>query len=239
MQNFLEEHRGEVRDGVLFVPAGDGKTSFVDARDVAEVAAAALTEPGHGGRAYDVTGPEALTYDEVAAVFSDVGETSRVCGPVVAEICLGDVPPRNVSRQDTGDERHLYDGLTRPRGTGDRRRSGRVGPRSGRLSDVRRGPRERVRRRKFGLTARFPGLRGTSPPSSREVTHADWTASNFDSGPPLLLDGECGRHVRTVREGVDEAPVEVGGRPVGLDHHRPVVDVVARPADETPVAVER
>jgi len=72
MQNFLEEHRGEVRDGVLFVPAGDGKTSFVDARDVAEVAAAALTEPGHGGRAYDVTGPEALTYDEVAAVFSDV-----------------------------------------------------------------------------------------------------------------------------------------------------------------------
>jgi len=89
MQNFLEEHRGEVRDGVLFVPAGDGKTSFVDARDVAEVAAAALTEPGHGGRAYDVTGPEALTYDEVAAVFSDDGETSRVCGPVVAEILPG------------------------------------------------------------------------------------------------------------------------------------------------------
>jgi len=72
MQNFLEEHREEVRDGVLFVPAGDGTTSFVDARDVAAVAAAALTEPDHGGRAYDVTGPEALTYDEVAAVFSDV-----------------------------------------------------------------------------------------------------------------------------------------------------------------------
>ncbi|SFS01089.1 Uncharacterized conserved protein YbjT, contains NAD(P)-binding and DUF2867 domains [Halomicrobium zhouii] len=72
MQNFLEEHREEVRDGVLFVPAGEGETSFVDARDVADVAAAALTEPGHAGRAYDVTCPEALTYDEVAAVFSDV-----------------------------------------------------------------------------------------------------------------------------------------------------------------------
>jgi len=83
------------------------------------------------------------------------------------------------------------------------------------------------------------GTEGDLPSVQQEVTHADWTASNFDSGPPLLLDGECGRHVRTVREGVDEAPVEVGGRPVGLDHHRPVVDVVARPADETPVAVER
>lgn len=72
-QNLGEVHRRDVveRDE-LFVPAGDGATSFVDARDVAAVAARALTEPGHAGRAYDVTGLEALTYHEVARIFSEV-----------------------------------------------------------------------------------------------------------------------------------------------------------------------
>jgi len=72
-QNLLEVHRGDVveRDEI-FVPAGDGETSFVDARDVAAVAAVVLVEAGHAGRAYDVTGPEALSYHEVAAVFTDV-----------------------------------------------------------------------------------------------------------------------------------------------------------------------
>jgi uncharacterized protein YbjT (DUF2867 family) len=73
MQNLLEEHRADIVDhDRIYVPAGDGATSFVDARDVAAVAATTLTEPGHGGRAYDLTGPDALTYHEVAAVFSDV-----------------------------------------------------------------------------------------------------------------------------------------------------------------------
>jgi uncharacterized protein YbjT (DUF2867 family) len=73
MQNFDEVHAREIRErDELFVPAGGGETSFVDVRDVAAVAAAALTEPGHRNTAYDVTGPAALDYDEVAAVFSDV-----------------------------------------------------------------------------------------------------------------------------------------------------------------------
>jgi uncharacterized protein YbjT (DUF2867 family) len=72
-QNILEVHRRDVveRDE-LFVPAGDGATSFVDARDVGAAAAVALTESGHRNRAYDVTGPEALSYHEVAAVFTEV-----------------------------------------------------------------------------------------------------------------------------------------------------------------------
>jgi uncharacterized protein YbjT (DUF2867 family) len=73
MQNLLEVHREDiVEHGELFVPAGEGKTSFVDARDVGEAAAIALTEPGHANRAYDLTGPEALSYAEVATIFSDV-----------------------------------------------------------------------------------------------------------------------------------------------------------------------
>lgn len=75
MQNLLEVHGADLveRDGV-FVPAGRGKTSFVDARDVGAVAAVVLTEPGHANRTYDVTGPEAIDYHAVADIFSDVLE---------------------------------------------------------------------------------------------------------------------------------------------------------------------
>ncbi|WP_436928118.1 SDR family oxidoreductase [Halosimplex amylolyticum] len=75
MQNFYVVHREDIAErGELFVPAGDGETSFVDARDVAAVAVEALVDPVHENRAYDVTGPEALSYGDVAAVFSDVLE---------------------------------------------------------------------------------------------------------------------------------------------------------------------
>jgi uncharacterized protein YbjT (DUF2867 family) len=72
-QNLSEIHRAEIveRDEI-YVPAGDGALSFTDARDVAAAAATVLTEPGHGDRAYDLTGPAALDFTEVAEVFSDV-----------------------------------------------------------------------------------------------------------------------------------------------------------------------
>jgi uncharacterized protein YbjT (DUF2867 family) len=70
-QNLLTTHREAVRRGEIAVPAGDGLTSFVDARDVAAVGARPLADPtGHRNRAYDVTGPAALTYDEFAAALS-------------------------------------------------------------------------------------------------------------------------------------------------------------------------
>jgi uncharacterized protein YbjT (DUF2867 family) len=73
VQNLSGIHRPEIVDrDEIFVPAGRGTLSFVDARDVAEVAAAALTEPGHEGRAYDLTGPAALDFAAVADVFTDV-----------------------------------------------------------------------------------------------------------------------------------------------------------------------
>lgn len=68
MQNLLTEHRAEIEAGKLRVPAGRGATSFVDARDVAAVGATALTEPLTG--AYDLTGPAALSYAEVARILS-------------------------------------------------------------------------------------------------------------------------------------------------------------------------
>jgi uncharacterized protein YbjT (DUF2867 family) len=53
--------------GTFYGDAGEARISMVDTRDVAAVAAVALTQPGHAGAHYDVTGPEALSYADVAA----------------------------------------------------------------------------------------------------------------------------------------------------------------------------
>lgn len=59
-------------EGRLPLPFGDARVSMVDDRDVAAVAVAALTDEGHTGRTYTLTGPEALTQDEAAEILSDV-----------------------------------------------------------------------------------------------------------------------------------------------------------------------
>ena len=58
--------------GELFIPAGRGRTTFIDARDAAAVAALALTDPSrHRHRVYHLTGPAALTMAEVAEALSE------------------------------------------------------------------------------------------------------------------------------------------------------------------------
>jgi uncharacterized protein YbjT (DUF2867 family) len=70
-QNFSEHFLLEpVLDGVIALPAGDVAEPFVDVDDVADVAVAALTEPGHTGQVYEVTGPRLLTFADVAAEVS-------------------------------------------------------------------------------------------------------------------------------------------------------------------------
>ena len=72
MQNLSGVHRDEIRvQDRVFVPAGGGRTAFIDARDVAAVAAKVLTEPGHERQAYELTGGEALGYAEVARILSE------------------------------------------------------------------------------------------------------------------------------------------------------------------------
>ena len=67
-QNFSEAHFLEpLQAGVLQLPARDVPEPFVDADDIAAVAVAALTEPGHEGQVYEVTGPRALTFREAVA----------------------------------------------------------------------------------------------------------------------------------------------------------------------------
>ena len=69
MQNFTEPgfYLESIRDkGELEVPTNGRATSFVDTRDIGEVAATALLEDGHAQRSYTLTGPAAITWDEAA-----------------------------------------------------------------------------------------------------------------------------------------------------------------------------
>jgi uncharacterized protein YbjT (DUF2867 family) len=66
MQNFLASAQYVADQGVLYGMTGATRVSYIDTRDVAAVAAQVLTSPGHQGKAYALTGPEALSGDEVA-----------------------------------------------------------------------------------------------------------------------------------------------------------------------------
>lgn len=73
-QNFSEgAWRAAVDAGTLALPAGTGRTPFIDADDIADVATAALTTDGHHGRTYQLTGPEAITFAEAATHLSNAG----------------------------------------------------------------------------------------------------------------------------------------------------------------------
>ncbi len=74
-QNFSEGAFVDmVRAGEVALPAGEVGEPFVDADDIAEVAVAALTEDGHAGQVYELTGPRLLTFAEA------VGEIANATG---------------------------------------------------------------------------------------------------------------------------------------------------------------
>jgi len=66
MQNLLEW----AADGSIYTCTADGRSPLVDTRDIAAVAAVVLTENGHQGKTYDLTGLEMLSYDEIAEKLS-------------------------------------------------------------------------------------------------------------------------------------------------------------------------
>lgn len=75
MQNLSTTHVEEIRlKNELFVPAGNGRTSFIDVRDIGAVAALVLTSPvgDHLHKGYELTGSEAPTYGEIAQTLTTV-----------------------------------------------------------------------------------------------------------------------------------------------------------------------
>ena len=76
MQNFSTFWlHGILAQGKIFLPVGSAKGSFIDARDIAAVAAALLTRDDLNNRDFDLTGLQALSHDEVAQILSQ--ETGR------------------------------------------------------------------------------------------------------------------------------------------------------------------
>lgn len=71
MQNIPNFYAGSIKsDHAFYVAVGNAAIAFVDVRDIAAVAAKVLTSDGHAGKTYTLTGPEALTYSEVASKLS-------------------------------------------------------------------------------------------------------------------------------------------------------------------------
>ncbi len=73
MQNLSTTHAYDIKKfNEIIVPAGRGKTSFIDIRDIGYVAAKILSQTNNTNKAYDLTGAEALDYYEVATILSQV-----------------------------------------------------------------------------------------------------------------------------------------------------------------------
>jgi uncharacterized protein YbjT (DUF2867 family) len=81
MQNFSESFLKPLNDEIA-VPCGTGAEAFVSAEDIASVAVATLSSPArHAGRAYALTGPDALTFEETARLISiAVGRKDHLSG---------------------------------------------------------------------------------------------------------------------------------------------------------------
>ncbi|MFK7745511.1 MAG: NmrA family NAD(P)-binding protein [Roseobacter sp.] len=127
-QNFSEGYlRNPILAGILPMPGGDIAEPIIDVDDVADVAVAALTEDGHQGALYEVTGPRLLTFADMAAALSDAtgrqirhvpityeefhAEVAKSGGTLVADIFTG------IARE-TLDGRNAYisDGVERALG---------------------------------------------------------------------------------------------------------------------------
>ncbi|SOE05818.1 NmrA family NAD(P)-binding protein [Rathayibacter rathayi] len=85
-QNFDESFfLDPVRKGVIAIPAGDAVEPFVDAEDIADVVVVALTENGHDGALYELSGPRLLSFTEVARILSDATGREIVYAPVTPD----------------------------------------------------------------------------------------------------------------------------------------------------------
>ncbi|MCA1619107.1 MAG: SDR family oxidoreductase [Acidobacteria bacterium] len=85
MQNLLGQAGQIAATGQIFQPVGDARIAFIDVRDIAAVAARALTEDGHERETYVLSGPEPLTFHDVAAKLSDASGRKITYAPVTAE----------------------------------------------------------------------------------------------------------------------------------------------------------
>jgi uncharacterized protein YbjT (DUF2867 family) len=94
MQNYITSFGATIKtQGAFYLAQGDSKYSMVDVRDIAAVAVKALTQAGHEGKAYTITGPEALSNSDVAE------KLSKVTGKKISYVAIKDDDMRNALQQ--------------------------------------------------------------------------------------------------------------------------------------------
>jgi len=74
MQNTVMGARTVAGDGVIYWDMGDGRLAMIDVRDIVDVAVAVLTGDGYEGQSYVLTGPEAISFHDVAGTLAKVLE---------------------------------------------------------------------------------------------------------------------------------------------------------------------
>ncbi|UNO39332.1 NAD(P)H-binding protein [Streptomyces sp. MST-110588] len=126
-QGFSEDAylRDPVIGGELRLPAGDGRSPFIDAEDIAEVAAVALTEDGHEGQLYELSGSRSMTFGEaVEEIARATGRDIRyvpVSGEEYVRLLTGQGAPAELAEAlatwmgvvRDGLDAHLSDGVRR------------------------------------------------------------------------------------------------------------------------------
>ncbi|MFE4108641.1 SDR family oxidoreductase [Almyronema epifaneia] len=93
MQGLLGFRSTITSQNAFYAAIGDAKVSVVDVRDIADVAVAALTEAGHEGKIYDLTGSQALTHTEMAEYLS---------AALKRQIAFVDIPPEQMREAMVG-----------------------------------------------------------------------------------------------------------------------------------------
>jgi len=99
MQNFVNYYSNLIRSqGAFYIPAGDAKVSFVDVRDIAGVAKSLINDNQQKGRAYNITGGEALSYGQAAEILS------KAVGKKINYVNVTDQDARNGMKDMSMDE---------------------------------------------------------------------------------------------------------------------------------------
>jgi uncharacterized protein YbjT (DUF2867 family) len=89
-QNFSENFIHDmILTGAVTLPATEVREPFIDAEDIADVAVAALTEAGHDGQMYELTGPELITFPEAVATIATAAGRDIAYHPISRETFIG------------------------------------------------------------------------------------------------------------------------------------------------------
>ncbi|WP_435122162.1 SDR family oxidoreductase [Amycolatopsis thermoflava] len=128
-QNFSEGFFArDIRAGELRLPGGDGAVSFIDAEDIAAVVVAALTEDGHSGQIYELSGPTAVTLAEAVATISEAAGREIRYVPLSVENYVAELVQQGLPQADaeafanviapirSGADEYVSDGVQRALG---------------------------------------------------------------------------------------------------------------------------